>query len=119
MFNLTLEQLYGEVRFGKWCARCSFWPMVSSHDFRVLPYVEESDWSACTTDSALIGPVSCVVRCHWLVITGLREWALLVAQIACQCLISRLLFQEHFREPHSQDETCLGCRSCASAVNFW
>lgn len=57
------------------------WPMVSSHDFRVLTYVEESDWTTCTIDAAGIGRRLCVVRSHWSLVTGLTEWALLVEQL--------------------------------------
>lgn len=61
--------------------------MVSSHDFRVLTYVEEPDWATCTVDSAVIGRRLCVVRSHWPVVTGLTEWALLVGAVACQSLL--------------------------------
>lgn len=61
--------------------------MVASHDFRVLTYVEESDWTTCPLDSAVIGRRLCVVRSHWLVVTGLIEWALLVGEVACQSLL--------------------------------
>ena len=49
--------------------------MVSSHDFRASTYVEESDWTACTVGSAVIGGGLCVVRKDWSVVTGLIAWA--------------------------------------------
>lgn len=56
--------------------------MMSGHDFRVLTYVDESDWTACTKYSTVIGRRLCVVRCHWLVVTGLIEWVLSVREVA-------------------------------------
>lgn len=107
------------------------WPMVSSHDFRVLPYVEESDWATCTVGSAVIGRRLCVVRSHWSVVTGLIEWALLVGAVACQSLVkavlrvqlSRLLFQElkiHIvSQAVSQNETSVGDRSSLRITSLW
>lgn len=45
-------------------------PIVSSHDFRLLTYVEEADWTTCASGHALIGRRLCVVRSHWSAVTG-------------------------------------------------
>lgn len=58
--------------------------MVASHDFRVSSYVEESDWTACAVDSAVIGRRLCVVRRHWPIVTTLIKWPLVVGAVPCQ-----------------------------------
>lgn len=66
------------------------WPMVSSHDFGVLTYVEESDWTTCTRFPAVIGRSLCVVHCHWSVVPGLIKSALAEGEAYCQSFLAVL-----------------------------
>lgn len=45
-------------------------PIVAGHDFRASTYVEDGDWTSPAVCRDVIGGNLCVVRSHWLPITG-------------------------------------------------
>lgn len=105
--------------------------MGSSHDFRVLTYVEESDWTTvyrtrCCDWTKDVRGAQPLVGCH-----GFNRVGSLVGAVACQshvkavlhAPISRLLFQElktHIVvQAVSQNETSLGYRSSFRTFSLW
>lgn len=106
-------------------------PIVSSHDLSVVAHVEVSDWTTSAKCYAVIGPTLCVVRCHWLTVTGSFSGSgvlsvSVVKAAHCARLSPRLLSEELKSRVvcvsvalNNRDEASVGDRSSVCTSSFW